>query len=357
MWVTGSTQINRLLLGGWIVFAAANVWLMWVLPGQETIPFHLVWISFSIVYGFTRWRPWGMCLTLAAVAVSTGYILDHHVEIGEIGWEETTEVPLMTAVFLVLVWHVHRRQQAHAEAARLAESERRHAETQELFVRLAAHELRTPITVARGYAELVRTRSYDESVRDDTGIVLEELDKVTRITQRLVTLMQVNGPAVCQPVDVDAELIRIGRRWEPTANRDWRVESAVGPVPVDRGRLEAAVDCLLENAVKFTEDGDRIELVGHRTHDAWVIEVRDSGHGMTDDMIAILNAADGPLPRTASGTGLGLAIARAVTTAAGGRLTVDGLPGLGAAVALRFPRRTRDEPSVSDVAKSASADR
>src|SRR5262245_48460823 len=162
MWVTASTRTNRLLLGGWMAFAVVNIWAMYALPGRETIPFHFVWITLSIVYGFTHWRPWGMVLALVAVAVSTGYILDHHVDMGAIGWEETTEVPLMTAVFVAQVWHVHRRQQAVAQTARLAESERLHAETQKLFVRLAAHELRTPITVARGYAELVRKRTNDE---------------------------------------------------------------------------------------------------------------------------------------------------------------------------------------------------
>jgi signal transduction histidine kinase len=328
---------------------------MWEVPGHETIPFHLVWISLSIVYGFTRWLPWGMCLALGTVAVSTGYILDHHADAGAIGWEETTEVPLMTALFVVLVWHVHRRQQAHAETERLAESERRRAETQELFVQLAAHELRTPITVARGYTELVRTRTRDESVHEDTGIVLEELDKLARITQRLVTLMQVNGPAGHVPIDVDGELMRICRRWEPTANRSWWVSSTIGPAPVDPGRLETAVDCLLENAVKFTVDGDRIDLVGRRAHDAWTIEVRDSGPGMSDEVVARLNAADGPLPRTASGTGLGLAIARAVVSTAGGRLTVAGLPGLGATVTLHFPRRVRDEMALSNVIRPEDA--
>jgi two-component system, OmpR family, sensor kinase len=357
MWVTASTRTNRILLGGWMAFAVVNIWAMYKLPGRETIPFHFVWITLSIVYGFTRWRPWGMVLALVAVAVSTGYILDHHAELGEIGWEETTEVPLMTAVFVAQVWHVHRRQQAVAQAARLAESERLHAETQQLFVRLAAHELRTPITVARGFAELVRKRTHDELIHEDTGIVLEELDKLAQITQRLVTLMQAQGRASAEPIDVDCELTRIGRRWEPTAPRAWRISSTVGYARVDTERLEAAVDCLLENAVKFTDEGDRIELIGRRGHDAWTIEVRDTGAGITAETAAMLSAAEGPLSRTASGTGLGLAIARAVVTAAGGRLTVDGRPGVGAAVTLYFPRRSRDELALSEPVRSAAAER
>jgi two-component system OmpR family sensor kinase len=357
MWDTDSTRTNRLLLGGWIVSAVINVWLMYELPGRETIPFHLVWIGLSIVYGFTRWRPWGMCLALVAVAVTTGYVLDHHVQAGEIGWEETTEVPLMSALFVILVWHVHRRQQALAQVARLADSERRRAETQQLFVRLASHELRTPITIARGYAELVRARSADESIQEDSGIVLEELDKLARITQRLVTLMQIDGTSARDPVDVDAELARIVRRWEPTADRVWRISSAVGMASVNRERLEVAVDCLLENAVKFTSDGDRVEVLGDRGHDSWSVAVRDNGAGLMPEEAAALSAADGPWSRTTSGTGLGLTIARAVVAARGGRLTVSGRPGLGATVILQFPIRMRDEMSLGHSAKSVAAGR
>ena len=62
----------------------------------------------------------------------------------------------MAAMFLAMVWHAHRRQSAIEEARRLAESEHRLLEGQREFVRDASHELRTPITVARGHAELIR---------------------------------------------------------------------------------------------------------------------------------------------------------------------------------------------------------
>jgi signal transduction histidine kinase len=262
----------------------------------------------------------------------------HHAADGEIGWEEVTEVPLMSVVFGVMVWHVRRRQQALADLARLAETERRRADVQQLFVRLASHELRTPITVARGYAELVRDATDDDGVRTDSAIVLDELDKLTRITQRLVTLMQLDTGYVREQACVDAALARIVRRWEPTADRVWVVRSAIGQAAINQERLEAAIDCLLENAVKFTGPGDRVEVTGSSTADGWTVRVRDSGVGMTTAEAAALTAADAPPPRTASGTGLGLAIARTVVTSWGGGLTVSGKPGTGTTVTLSFPR-------------------
>jgi signal transduction histidine kinase len=281
LYQTEGSKRRRLLLVAWAVVSAANVVLMYLYPGKETVPFHLVWIGLSIVYGFTAWSPLGMAAVLVTVAVTTGWILIHHAGTGDIGWEETTEVPLMTAVFGVMVWHVRLRQRALARVAQLAEHDRRQAEAQQLFVRLVSHELRTPITVARGYTELIRDGGSGPRVAEDAEIVLDELGKLSRITHRLVTLMQMNATVARHPTDIDAELGRALHRWAPTANRVWSVRSAVGEAAVVPERLEAALDCLLDNAVKFTADGDRIEIIGARRPNAWTIEVLDTGAGMS----------------------------------------------------------------------------
>jgi signal transduction histidine kinase len=344
---------DLLVLAAWIASAVVNVVLMYVLPGVETIPFHLVWMGLSIIYGFTRWHLIGMITVLVAVAASTGYVMAHHAAAGHIGWEEVTEVPLMSAVFVVMVWHVRRRQLAAADVARLAEAERRRADVQHLFIRLASHEMRTPITVARGYTELVRGAARDPTVDDDTSVVLDELDKLNRITHRLVTLMQMDGAYTRRPVDLDVELARIVRRWEPMADRDWVVRSAVGHVPINEERLEAALDCLLENAVQHTDLGDRIELTGGATADHWTVAVTDTGPGLPPDRIAALNATDAATRREAAGNGLGLTIARAVAVSWGGRLWVSGGPGAGTTVTLEFPRAFADRIAVEGLPTSA----
>jgi signal transduction histidine kinase len=316
---------------------------MYVWPGRETVPFHFIWIGLAIVYGFTTWRRRHMLLVLALVTVVTGAILAHHADAGVIGWEETTEEPLMAAVFGVMVWQVNRRNQALAAVRRLAAAEHRRLEIQQMFIRLASHELRTPITVARGYTEMVRVAHSDASTLEDTAIVLDELDKLAGITQRLVTLMQMDGPSSRSPVDLDALLAHTVRRWAPTADRVWTVESAVGEVTANAERLQTALDCLVENALKFTASGDRIELAGRREPGAWIVEVRDGGTGMSaEDVDRVLSGAPGT--RTATGTGLGMAIVRAVLEAVGGKMDVQSAPGAGTTVRLRVPTAILAEP-------------
>jgi two-component system OmpR family sensor kinase len=353
---TGSSRTSRALFIILAITGLINLGLMYVLPGAETIPFHLVWIGLSIVYGLTVWRLAYMALVLSIVAVTTGYVLVHHAQMGTIGWEETTEVPLMTAVFVVMVWHVRRRQQTMAEVARLAETERRRADSQDRFVRLASHELRTPITIARGYTEMVRAAATDPAVREDTRIVLEELDRLAGITQRLVTLMQLDGPYVRQTQSVDALLSRVVLRWRPAAQRQWSVRSIVGEASFNHDRLEAALDCLLENAVKFTAPGDRIEVVGSGSDTVWTIMVTDSGTGMSPERLAAVTADHpGASIVTSSGTGLGMAIVRAVVAPMGGRLEVRSAQGAGTTITLRFPRGVADQGGAAVAPRASHA--
>jgi two-component system OmpR family sensor kinase len=336
MLAISSPSTSRRLVWAWSILAPVCAVLMYVSPGRETVPFHFIWIGLALVYGFTTWRRGQMLAVLAVVTVVTGAILVHHANAGVIGWEETTEEPLMSGVFGVMVWHVNRRNLALDAVRRLAAAEHARLEVQQMFIRLASHELRTPITVARGYTEMVRAAHTDEATIDDTAIVLDELDKLARITQRLVTLMQMEGPHSRQPVDLDQALSRMVRRWEPTASRAWSMHSSVGEVTANPERLEAALDCLVENAIKFTVPGDRIELIGRREAAAWTVEVRDDGIGMPADTAAELLIGR-PGGRTATGTGLGLAIVRAVVQALDGQLHIDSHPGAGTTVRLRVP--------------------
>lgn len=345
MWDTASSRASRVLLLGWSAFAGINVGLMWEFPGAETIPFHVVWISLALVFGLRPWTRATMIFALGVVAVVTAVVLMHHALLDEIGLEETTEVPLMAAVFLVMVWHVNRRQEALVEVRRLAARERQLARNQELFLRSGSHELRTPITVARGYVELVRAGHPDAQLQEDTGIVLEELEKLAVLTSRLVTLVELENPTRPSIVDLDAVLQKTVRRWSPVAARHWEIAGRAGDVVVDPDRLETLLDSLIENAVKFTVDGDRIALSATRAADEIVLEVTDTGSGIAADDLPFLfdRFRSGRSAGDRAGSGLGLAIARTAVEARGGRLTVRSEVGVGTTFVAIFPERPPDE--------------
>ena len=337
MWATASAR-ERWLIPVWVAFASVNTALMYLMPGAETIPFHFVWVSTAVVYGLRPWSLRNMWLTCLVVTVATGGALVLHARSGATEWPETSEIPLMALLFLVMVWHVRRRMAATAEAHRLAESERQARERQRRFVRFASHELRTPITVARGFTELLGAQQQEPSGEEDIAVVLDELDKLEGIAARLLALAQADDASIrTEQVDLAALLQRSAHRWRAGApGRRWDVDCPALTVLADPSRLEVAVDSAVENAVRHTEEGGTIVLRARAAGDEVVVEVADDGVGIAAGQLPLVFEqfhSAGPH----AGTGLGLAIVRAVAEAHHGRVSAANGPDGGAVITLVLP--------------------
>jgi signal transduction histidine kinase len=315
----------------WVAFAALNFAAMPLTGEWETIPFHFVWVSLTLLYGFRVWRPSATTGVLTAVIAVSGLVLTDMSIHGQVSPAEMTEVPLMSAMFVAMVWHARRRQAAMEELRRVTERERD-------FVRDASHELRTPITIARGHAELLRAASVSDEALADADVVLDELSRLERIAERLLLLAAVEHPGFLRriPVEVDVLVGETARRWSASALRRWTVDvDAKGWVPADAERLSYALDALIENAVKVTDEGGAIALRTFRLGDAAVIEVRDDGPGIpsanAERVFERFARANG------GGTGLGLPIVKAIVQAHGGGIVLESRAGEGAAFRILLP--------------------
>ena len=311
----------------WALFAAANYAAMIAWPAWETIPFHFVWISLTLLYGFRVW-PMRMTLaTLAAVMALTGASIMLDAFRGIQLWGELFEVPLMAAMFLAMVWHARRRVDALLIAEGRAEERRSMLERQERFIHDASHELRTPLTIARGHLELVRPQGEGAG---ELEIALEELARIDGIIERLLVLATADQPDFLQPAEIDLEpfLEDVFMRWSEVAPRAWRLGPlAAGRLLADPERLRSALDALLENAVKYTSEYDTIELRASTEGLGRVrIEVEDEGCGVPPEALERIfdrfGRADAARTRAAGGVGLGLAIVDAIAKGHGGRCTV-----------------------------------
>jgi signal transduction histidine kinase len=317
----------------WGVFAVANLVAMVAFPSWETIPFHFVWISLTLVYGFRVWSRLPTSLILGGVVVTTGISISGDAFEGTQLWGELFEVPLMAAMFLAMVWHAQRRLAAVNEAEALVA-------LQERFLHDVSHELRTPVTIARGHLELLALHGGDSA---ELGIALDELARIERIIARLLLLAKAGQPrflAVSQ-LDVETFVEDVFVRWAEVAPRRWLL-GAVSPgwIDADEEALRAALDALLENAVKYTEPHETIELRANGLGGELVIEVVDDGCGIPlearDRVFDRFARADDARTRTNGGVGLGLSIVAAVASAHGGTCVV--LPrDRGSAFALQLP--------------------
>jgi two-component system, OmpR family, sensor kinase len=327
---------------GWAAFCVACAAAMLVFPQWQTVPFHWIWITITVLYGYRRWSNLQTALTLLAVAVlTTVTMLRTPVERAEL-----SEVPLMSGVFLAMVWHVRRRQEAVDEQCRIAERERE-------FMRDAAHSLRTPLTVAQGHAELLLAGLEPGTQNHDDGaVMLDELRRLSRIADQLLLLSAVGhaDALLLAPVRVDQLACEAARRWSAAGRREIAVEH---PEPLsvlgDEQRLRHALDALVENALNATGPDDRV-TISTGVHDGKArLSVVDTGPGIaaSEAERVFERFVRGPCTAGRAGTGLGLPIVKAITEAHGGTVTLTGNVGGGAVFTLTLgpPLPARVEPA------------
>ncbi len=343
----------------WAVFALANIGAMIVWTSWETIPFHFVWISLTIVYGFRVWSPRVTTLILAAVVVTTGGSILVDAFAGIQLWGELFEVPLMSAMFLAMVWHARRRVAAIQRSEELAESRASLLERQERFLHDVSHELKTPVTIARGHLELLRN---DGKGAPELDVALDELGRIDRIITRLLLLAKADRPdfLVRTNVDVEAFVEDVFMRWSEVAPRGWRLgATARGRLRADEEALRTALDALLENAVEHTKESQLIELRSIADGNDVVLEVVDAGSGIPpealDRIFERFGRGDTARTRTTGGVGLGLSIVTAIAKAHGGTCTVASRPGR-TVLALRLPAFRPAPDSVRIAPEPTSAD-
>jgi signal transduction histidine kinase len=279
---------------------------------------------------------------LAGIIVTTGTLLSIDIYRGAQPLDELTEVPLMSAMFFAMVWHAQRRLAMTEELRRVSDANLRLLERERRFIQNASHELRTPITVATGHAELLQKGTDPARMAADARIVVEELMRLRRLSDRLLLLAAAEDPDFLhkKPIEIEPLLVQALQRWSPMP-RQWRLGvTDEAMVDADSDRLALAIDALVENAVKHTSPKDWIELSVRRNHRV-DISVADSGSGISERELERIferfARSASSRQRGIEGVGLGLSIVKAIVEAHGGTLTVRSEPGGGSQFEVSLP--------------------
>ena len=228
------------------------------------------------------------------------------------------------------------------------------------FIAIASHELRTPISIVRGWEDLLRTGL----VKPGDAKYIEGLDAISRACVSLEKIaisathmtqvedgemLPMPAPVELDPLLGEAVMEAGAAAPERRVALSYDVEPRARVAVLDRRLMLQAVDALVRNGIRFTPDGGSVAVRAREEKEALVIEVQDTGIGLTaearerlfDDAYV---QRDSRHHRTArglefnvAGMGFGLAFARRVVTAHGGRMEVTSEEGRGSVFTLHLP--------------------
>jgi len=214
-----------------------------------------------------------------------------------------------------------------------------------------AHDLRTPMARLRGTAETALTSNDAAVWREALGASLEESDQVITMLNTLLDISEAETGTLAldrEPVDLADLAQRTLELYEDVAEqRGVQLDTSGVPslvVPLDRSRMRQVLANLVDNAIKHTPAGGRVEMAAARDVHHVVLTVTDTGEGIPADELPHIwdRLYRGDKSRTDRGLGLGLSLVKAIVEAHGGDVSVSSTPGTGARFTLHLPASIPD---------------
>jgi two-component system cell cycle sensor histidine kinase PleC len=227
------------------------------------------------------------------------------------------------------------------------------------FLAHLSHDIRTPLNHIIGFAELMRHQAYgplgDARYSDYVQSIKTSGEHLLASFATILDLAELESgqkPLRSEPVDIDELLDSAIQRFRAQASRAGVLfilgEPSGAVVRGDRLGLSRMIANIVENALRFTPSGGKVTLNAYPARDGVVIEITDTGLGMSEERLAALSQpfalGDSTFTREGVGPGLGISIARAIAELSGGNLAIDSSPSLGTTVAISLPL-----PAVSSV--------
>lgn len=221
------------------------------------------------------------------------------------------------------------------------------------FFANVSHELKTPISSIRGYAELLQDQFSTlspEMAQQFLNIIMRNSEQVSTLLQDMILLSNLESgqiPLNLKPYDIRMALARVKETLTPKAKEAGvsvviDVAENVSEFYVDAQRIDSVLLNLVDNGIKYNRREGYVKVSVRETEDDWILYFEDSGLGIPHS--AQLRAferfyrVDKSHARLGGGSGLGLAIVKHVVQAHGGQITLRSEPGTGSVFTVTIPR-------------------
>jgi signal transduction histidine kinase len=216
------------------------------------------------------------------------------------------------------------------------------------FIAIASHELRTPLTLILGYASFLREEASGKE-GEQLDVVLQAATQLRGLIDDMVNLSNIDsGSTELNPRDFilqDVVLQSIEAQQQFAAAKKLKIDTTLPETPLwvhaDREKIAIILTNLLDNAIKFTPPGGRIDIAVRHHGGGLAISVSDTGIGVPESdaerIFERFYQVESHLTRRHEGMGLGLSIAKAMVELHGGRIWVESVEGRGSRFTFTLP--------------------
>ncbi len=201
------------------------------------------------------------------------------------------------------------------------------------FISSVSHELRTPLTAIKGWAETLNSNPDRETVSKGTAVILSETERLYGMVENLLDfsrLQQSDMKFVKERIDLvaeieDAAIMFAPRRQQSEISLEWNEITDIIPVYADRSRIKQVMVNLLDNALKYTSPGGKIEIFTDydKKRGLVTVSVTDNGKGIHREDIEKVTQKFYKGKGAKRGSGIGLALVNEIITAHSGTFTVE----------------------------------
>lgn len=243
--------------------------------------------------------------------------------------------------------------EAQERASALAEALERLQQLDEMksqFIQNTSHELRTPITLIRGHAELLEHGSLGSlkpEQQESVNLIARRSRMLSKMLKDLRVLLNTERRKTEHtPIEMVSMLRALSKEFQIRAQEteltlDASIEAETAVVLGNEVHLNRVVDNLMDNAIKFTPAGGHIDLRFWREKNWGILEVSDTGIGIPENerqrIFERFYQVDGGMTRRYGGTGLGLALVKEIVEAHGGQVTAESILGEGSTLRVTLP--------------------
>lgn len=213
------------------------------------------------------------------------------------------------------------------------------------FISSVSHELRTPLTAIKGWSETLEMGYDPETFAKGMKVITGETGRLERMVEELLDFSRIqSGHFSLQftTMDViaeleDALLIYIDKAKKENKTLSYNEPQFMAAVNGDKNRLRQVFINIIDNAVKYTEEGGSVDVLAQKTDSSVIISVSDSGCGISPEDLPKVKQKFYKANSTKHGSGIGLAVADEIVSMHGGTLDIDSKQGEGTTVTITLP--------------------